>query len=53
VMLVAGNETGGGDLLITGDNWVGVSTILLGAVAWAAAAYLLMFRRQRTGGPGS
>jgi hypothetical protein len=54
VMFAASTKTSEGDLLITGDNWVGVATILLGAVAWAAAAYLLMFRHQRAGtdGPG-
>jgi len=47
VMFAASTKTSEGDLLITGDNWVGVTTILLGSVAWAGAAYLLMSRRRR------
>ena len=47
VMLVAGNETADGDLLITGNNWVGVATILCGAVAWAVAGYKVILRAKR------
>jgi hypothetical protein len=45
VMLAAGNETSDGDLLITGNNWVGLATILCGAVAWAVAGYIVIVRR--------
>src|SRR5215475_3755812 len=48
VIFVAGNRTPEGDLLIAGNNWVGVLTILLGALAWAVGAYASMFRRGRT-----
>ena len=47
VIFAAGNRTSEGDILIAGNNWVGVVTILLGAVAWAAGVYVLMFRRRR------
>lgn len=47
VMLVAGNQTAEGDLLITGDNWVGIATILCGAVAWAVAGYMVILRAKR------
>jgi len=47
VMLVAGNETADGDLLITGNNWVGIATILCGAVAWAVAGYMMILRAKR------
>jgi hypothetical protein len=39
VILAAATKTGEGDLLIAGDNWVGLLTILLGSLAWAVAAY--------------
>lgn len=45
VMFAASTKTAEGDLLLTGDNWVGVTTILLGSLSWAAAAYYLMSRR--------
>jgi len=47
VIFAAGNRTSEGDILIAGNNWVGVVTILLGAVAWAAGVYVLMFRSRR------
>ena len=47
VIFAAGNRTSEGDILIAGNNWVGVVTILLGAVAWAACVYVLMFRGRR------
>jgi hypothetical protein len=47
VMLLAGNQTAGGDLLITGDNWVGIATILCGAAAWAIAGYVVILRAKR------
>lgn len=49
VILAGATKTGEGDLLITGDNWVGLLTILLGSLAWAAAAYVAITRsRPRT-----
>src|SRR5262249_5336660 len=47
VMLMAGTGTADGALLITGDNWVGVATILCGAAAWAIAGYVLILRDKR------
>jgi hypothetical protein len=47
VMFAAGNRTSEGDLLIAGNNWVGIVTILVGAVAWALGAYVVMFRGVR------
>ncbi|HZD98284.1 MAG TPA: hypothetical protein VE132_09005, partial [Micromonosporaceae bacterium] len=47
VIFAAGNRTSEGDILIAGNNWVGVVTILLGAVAWAVGVYVLMFRGRR------
>jgi hypothetical protein len=47
VIFAAGNRTSEGDILIAGNNWVGIVTILAGAVAWAAGVYVLMFRRPR------
>jgi hypothetical protein len=47
VIFAAGNRTSEGDILIAGNNWVGIVTILAGAVAWAVGAYVLMFRGAR------
>lgn len=45
VMFAAGGVTSDGDLLVQG-NWVGMSTILLGALAWAGGVYLVIFRQR-------
>lgn len=42
VMVLASGRTTEGDLLLTGDNWVGPVTILFGTVAFAAGAYRLI-----------
>jgi hypothetical protein len=42
VMVRASGRTTEGDLLLTGDNWVGLLTILGGTVAFAAGAYRLI-----------
>lgn len=42
MMLVAAARTAEGDLIITGDNWVGLATIAFGSLAWAFAAYRLI-----------
>jgi hypothetical protein len=47
VMVAAGDLTSDGDLLVEG-TWVGLSTILLGAVAWAVAGYMAILRPGRT-----
>jgi hypothetical protein len=40
----AGTQTSDGDLIITGNNWVGIVTILLGSLAWAGAGYFAITR---------
>jgi hypothetical protein len=45
VWLAASGRTTEGDLLITGDNWVGLTTLFVGPLAFAAGAYLTMIRR--------
>lgn len=47
VIVLAGRRTAEGDLLITGENWVGVLLMLLGSLAWAAGAYWLIVRAPR------
>lgn len=47
VMLAASTKTGEGDLLITSDNWVGLTAILFGAAAWVGSGYVLAYRRAR------
>jgi len=44
VIFAAGRTTSEGDLLITGNNWVGVVTILVGAIAWAIGPYFTVIR---------
>jgi hypothetical protein len=46
----AGSTRAEGDLLITGNNWVGIVTILVGAIAWAIGPYLALFRSRHPGG---
>jgi hypothetical protein len=47
VVFTAGTKTSEGDLLITGDNWVGITLILLGSLAWAGAGYWLIVAAPR------
>jgi hypothetical protein len=42
VMIPAASRTDEGDLLLTGDNWVGLVTIFGGAVTFAGGAYRLI-----------
>jgi hypothetical protein len=44
LMLVAAGRTREGDLVLTGNNWVGLVTMFAGALAFAAAAYWLTIR---------
>ena len=46
VMFAAGTLTSDGDLIVEG-TWVGLTTILLGAFAWAIGAYVASDRRRR------
>jgi hypothetical protein len=53
VFLPAAGRTTEGDLLLTGDNWVAMTTILGGSVALAVgAARLILLRRPPTMGRG-
>ncbi len=45
----AGRRTAEGDLLLTGDNWVGQLTIFGGAVAFGLGAYRLILPRPADG----
>ena len=45
VMGVAGTTTSDGDLILTGNNWVGLATIATGALAWAGTGYWLIIKR--------
>lgn len=49
VMLASGSRTTEGDLLLTGNNWVGITTLIAGVLAFAAGAYRLILRQP----PGS
>jgi hypothetical protein len=44
-MGVAGTTTSDGDLILTGNNWVGLATIATGALAWAGTGYWLIIKR--------
>lgn len=48
VLLMAAGRTDEGDLLLTGDNWVGLATIFVGTAAFAVAAYFLLVPRRPT-----
>lgn len=43
-MLLASGRTREGDLVVTGNNWVGLVTIFAGATTFAVAAYWLTIR---------
>jgi hypothetical protein len=44
LMVVGAGRTREGDLVLTGDNWVGLATMFAGALAFAVAAYWLVIR---------
>jgi hypothetical protein len=46
-MVVAAGRTREGDLILTGNNWVGLATMFTGALAFAVAAYWLTIRSLR------
>jgi hypothetical protein len=46
VMIRASGRTSEGDLLLTGDNWVGLVTIFAGTAAFALGAYRLIVPRK-------
>jgi len=46
-MLFASGRTREGDLVVTGNNWVGLVTIFAGATTFAVAAYWLSIRSLR------
>jgi hypothetical protein len=45
IMIIAAGRTSEGDLLLTGDNWVGVATIFAGTIGFAGAVYRLILPR--------
>jgi hypothetical protein len=45
VLIVAAGRTTEGDLLLVGDNWVGLTTILAGVLAYTMSAVRLLGRR--------
>lgn len=45
LMLLASVRRTEGDLLLAGDNWVGLATIFAGSLAFAAGGYTLLLRR--------
>jgi hypothetical protein len=46
-MLAASARTREGDLVLTSNNWVGLTTMFVGALAFAATAYWLTMRSLR------
>jgi hypothetical protein len=46
-MLTAASKTAEGDLLIPSTDWMGLVTILAGALAWGIGAYRLILSGQR------
>jgi hypothetical protein len=44
VMVVAGNVTSDGDLIVSG-TWIGVTTLLLGTAGWAIPGYRALLKR--------
>lgn len=46
IMIIAAARTTEGDLLLTGNNWVGVATIFAGTIGFAGALYRLILPRR-------
>jgi hypothetical protein len=46
IWLAASGRTTEGDLLVTGDNWVGLWTLFVGPLAFALGMYLAMLSRR-------
>ena len=47
VWVVAATKTSEGDLIITGNNWVGLVTLLAGPIAFALGIFIPVFLEQR------
>ncbi|MEV0727554.1 hypothetical protein [Polymorphospora sp. NPDC050346] len=47
IMVVAAGRTDEGDLLLTGDNWVGLATIVTGSMAFAIMGFRLILSPAR------
>ncbi|HEU4427029.1 MAG TPA: hypothetical protein VFR67_31255 [Pilimelia sp.] len=45
MMMVASNRQVEGDILLAGDNWVGLATIFAGSLAFGVAGYRLILAR--------
>lgn len=43
-MVAAAKQTDAGDLVLTGNNWVGLVTMLVGVLAYAGGVYWLVLR---------
>jgi hypothetical protein len=46
-MVFAASRTREGDLVLTSNNWVGIGTMVAGALTFAASAYWLSLRSLR------
>lgn len=47
VLMVAAGSTAEGDILLAGNNWVGLATIFTGSMAFAIVAYRMILPPQR------
>jgi hypothetical protein len=47
LMIMASTRTTEGDLVLTGDNWVGIGTMLAGSLTFAVAGYRLILAGAR------
>jgi hypothetical protein len=50
-MMVAATRTRAGDLLIPGNDYMGLAAILLGALAWGVGGYWVVLNRRPATGP--
>jgi hypothetical protein len=50
-MMVAASKTQAGDLLIPGNDYMGLAAILLGALAWGAGGYWVVLNGRPPGAP--
>ncbi|GAA2367253.1 hypothetical protein [Dactylosporangium salmoneum] len=53
IWFVAAGKTSEGDLVITGDNWVGLLTLFAGPLAFAIGIYVSSMRQRLSAGPRS
>ncbi|WP_051798195.1 hypothetical protein [Catenuloplanes japonicus] len=48
VLMVSAGSTAEGDILLAGNNWVGLATIFTGSMAFAIVAYRMILPTQRS-----